>query len=301
MGIPDIESKVINSGLKFSIIGETAFPLGIIEKYYKTLGEMSGIAGINFTVNWLKQETTMLLRDAPNILETLGVEALLIDQVTTAGGTIADHLNLPFITVCNALLINRESGVPPFFTHWNYSKAWWARLRNQAGNFFINRITQSVRDLVKQLGLEAQLVISLGNPNSQESGSNFPGSPIVVAYAPHQQLIERASLVITHAGMNTTLGALSSGIPLVAIPITNEQPGIATRIVRTGAGEMIPVNKLSVKSLQKAVQAVLTENSYKQNAMRLQEAIKRAGGLHRAADIIEQAISTRQPVLSKLP
>jgi UDP:flavonoid glycosyltransferase YjiC (YdhE family) len=47
-----------------------------------------------------------------------------------------------------------------------------------------------------------------------------------------------------------------------------------------------------------AVEKVLTEDSYKQNALRLQEAIKRAGGVQRAADIIERAVSTGKPVLA---
>jgi UDP:flavonoid glycosyltransferase YjiC (YdhE family) len=44
---------------------------------------------------------------------------------------------------------------------------------------------------------------------------------------------------------------------------------------------------------------VLGEDSYKKNATRLQEAIRRAGGVSRAADIIEQVISTGLPVLSE--
>jgi hypothetical protein len=43
---------------------------------------------------------------------------------------------------------------------------------------------------------------------------------------------------------------------------------------------------------------VLTEDSYKKNAFRLQEAIRQAGGVNRAADIIEQAISTGKAVLA---
>jgi len=36
---------------------------------------------------------------------------------------------------------------------------------------------------------------------------------------------------------------------------------------------------------------------YWQNAVRLQEEIAQSGGVHRVAEIIEQAISTRQSVL----
>ena len=85
---------------------------------------------------------------------------------------------------------------------------------------------------------------------------------------------------------------------MVAIPITNEQPGIAARIAWTGTGEVIPLKKLSVEKLQKAIKLVLTEDSYKKNALRLQEAIKRAGGVSRAADIVEQVVHTGKPVLT---
>ncbi|MFM7910080.1 MAG: glycosyltransferase, partial [Microcystis sp.] len=148
------------------------------------------------------------------------------------------------------------------------------------------------------LGLDAQLVIALGGGNSPESLPELPGNPLVVGYAPQLELLQKATLTITHAGMNTTLESLTNGVPMVAIPVTNDQPGIAARIAWTGAGEVIPFNKVSVKRLHKAVKRVLAEDSYKKNALRLQEAIKRAGGVGRAADIIEQAVSTGKPVLA---
>ncbi len=120
----------------------------------------------------------------------------------------------------------------------------------------------------------------------------------MVSFAPHQKLIERASLVITHAGMNTTLGALSSGVPIVAIPITNEQPGIAARIARTGAGKVLPLKDLKASRLQTVIKQVLTENSYQENAQRLQKAIARAGGVKKAADIVEQVVTTKKPVIA---
>lgn len=390
--IPDIRSKVINSGLNFETIGETELPLGSLERKYKQLGEMSGMPGFRFTANWIQQETALFLRELPEALKAAGIEALLVDQTSPAGSSVAELLNLPFITICNALLIDREPGVPPFFTGWSYSPARWARLRNLVGNFFIEILSQPILALVARqralwnlapyssvqdfysplaqicqlppefdfprkelpqwfhyvgplkdpsglepvsfssipfpfekltgqpliyaslgtlqnrkweifqtiaeacLGNGAQTVISLGNPNIQDFALDLPGSPLVVPYAPHQQLIEKATLVITHAGMNTTLAALSSGVPLVAVPITNEQPGIASRIARTGAGEVVPLKRLNVPRLRDVIRLVLAGDSYKHNALRLQDTVRRAGGVTRAADIIEQAVSTGQPV-----
>jgi len=70
--IPDIRSKVINSGLNFETIGETEFPLGSLERKYKQLGEMSGMPGFKFTANWIKQETALFLRELPEALKAAG-------------------------------------------------------------------------------------------------------------------------------------------------------------------------------------------------------------------------------------
>jgi len=43
----------------------------------------------------------------------------------------------------------------------------------------------------------------------------------------------------------------------------------------------------------------LTENSYKRNALKLQEGIKRAGGVKKAADIVEQVVATGKPVIQQ--
>ena len=104
-------------------------------------------------------------------------------------------------------------------------------------------------------GLDAQLVISLGGGSSPELQS-LPGSPLVVEYAPQLELLKKATLTITHAGLNTVLESLSEGVPLVAIPITNDQPGVAARLAWTGAGEVVPLSGLSVPRLRAAIQQV---------------------------------------------
>lgn len=138
--------------------------------------------------------------------------------------------------------------------------------------------------------LNAQLVISLGGGLDPEAFPNLAASPLVVKYAPQLELLQKASLNITHAGLNTTLESLSYGVPMVAIPVTDDQPGVAARIAWSGAGEFVPLSRLSVPSLRQTIKRVCTQHSYKQNATRLQEAIRRTGGVSRAADIIEQAV-----------
>lgn len=58
-----------------------------------------------------------------------------------------------------------------------------------------------------------------------------------MAIAPQFAPLEKATLAITHAGLNTALEALARGVPMVAIPITNDQPGVAGRLEWLGLAE----------------------------------------------------------------
>jgi MGT family glycosyltransferase len=144
-------------------------------------------------------------------------------------------------------------------------------------------------------GLPVQLVLSLGGGIGPDQLGVLHGDPLVVKYAPQLELVKRAAAVITHAGINTTLESLSEGVPLVCIPIGNDQPGVASRVAMRGAGVVVPWRRLSAKRLRSAVRAVLEDASYRRAARRVQTAIQQADGLNRAADIIEDVLKIRQP------
>jgi zeaxanthin glucosyltransferase len=393
-GVPDVEEKISQSNLEFNEIGARDFPPGSIETVYAQLGKLTGLEGLKFAIQFFQKEAGMLFRDAPTAIRSTGIDLLLVDQVTRAGGTVADYLNLPFITICNALPLNQEPSIPPYFTHWKYQDVWWAKLRNQLGYALINYFTRSLQDTLAQqrkewhlppllrrddaysqlaqiaqlpqeldfprekvvpwfhyagpfknpaniepvlldkqlfslddlndqpliyanlgtlqshnlsifrciaeacLDTDTQLVISLGNPQADPSKTNFPGNPLVVPFPPHQQLIDRSKLVITHAG-STALSCLSSGVPMVAIPITTDQPGMAARVARAGAGEVVPLKKLSIINLKKAIKRVLENRSYQDQAAKLRATIQDAGGVNYAANVIEQVIQSHTPVFNR--
>lgn len=385
---PELASQALAAGLEFLAIGEQEFPPGVLAQKFAELGQLSGLSAVVFTLDLIKKGGTIILRDAPDMITSQGIEALLVDQVSPESASVAKHLNIPFITICNALILNQEPGIPPFVTPWQRNTAWWALLRNGITYAVLERVAQPVRDVLDRYhrqwnlplykrvadslsdlaqisqqpaefefprthlpecfhfagpfvdpagrkpvafpyekltgqpliyasmgtlqnqqqkifqaiaaaceNLDVQLVISLGGGGSNPDLLELPGNPLVVQYAPQLELLQKATLTITHAGLNTALESLSNGVPMVAIPITNDQPGVAARIAWTGTGEFIPLSRLNIPKLKSTIQHVLTEASYKQNALRLQQAIHRAGGVRRAADIIEQAVSTGKPVV----
>jgi MGT family glycosyltransferase len=140
------------------------------------------------------------------------------------------------------------------------------------------------------VGLDAQLVISLGGGLDPARLGKLAGDPLVVHFAPQLEILKRATLVITHAGLNTVLESLSEGVPLVAVPLGNDQPGVAARLKARGACVVVSRHRLNPARLRKAVLLVLQDTGYREAARVLQRAIQQLNGPDRAADVIEQVL-----------
>jgi zeaxanthin glucosyltransferase len=150
--------------------------------------------------------------------------------------------------------------------------------------------------------LNVQLVLSLGGGLDPERLGTLNGDPLVVSFAPQLELVKRASVVITHAGLNTVLESLAVGVPLVCIPLGNDQPGVASRVATHGAGVVVPPRRASVARLRSAVRTVLEDDSYRRAARKLQAAMSEIDGLEQAADIVEDVLKigmgVRLPIIA---
>jgi MGT family glycosyltransferase len=204
-----------------------------------------------------------------------------------------------------------REGLP---AHFHYSGPWHESVRDKAIDFTWDRldgrplvyasmgtiqngveavykvIAEAVRDL------DVQLVIALGGAD-RKLDIDLPPNVLVVPYAPQLPLLARAAAAITHAGYNTAIECLAQGVPMVCLPVTNDQPGVARRVEWFGAGEVLPIGRVDAKRLRDLLERVLNQPSYREAALRCRDEIHKVHGLARAADIIEQAFRTRQPVL----
>lgn len=386
--LPDAREKCAAAGIDHVAIGVAEYPAGRIQADVERLGLMSGPKALDFTLELIRHEVAVQLRELPGLMRELQIDGILTDQVSFAGGTSSEVAGIPFVTVCNALMLDQDTQIPPLAMHWSYRNTWWARLRNRFGYRILkylsrkitrdinafraahnlpshrstfdwpsklatvaqapaafdfprdrlpttfhyagpfvdpearaprpfpferldgrpvvyasmgtlqNRVTEQFRIIASACAqLPVQAVLALGGAEPSTLGP-LPGDPIVVSYAPQLDLLRRAAVTITHAGLNTALESLSCGVPLIAIPITNDQPGVAARVEWLGAGERILPKLLTVDRLKTSLERVLSNPSYRTSASRLQAAIESSGGVRSAADVVERAVSTRQPVLA---
>jgi zeaxanthin glucosyltransferase len=154
----------------------------------------------------------------------------------------------------------------------------------QTGNADVFRAIAAAVSKHKNL----QLVLSIGMVLHPEQIGPVPNNAIVVNNAPQLELLKKASVCITHAGFNTVLEALTQAVPQIAIPVTNDQPGVAARIAYKKTGTVTSLDELDPSLLLGHLDEVFNNPTYRDNSRSIQKAIAKRNGLSVAADLLEQ-------------
>jgi len=87
---------------------------------------------------------------------------------------------------------------------------------------------------------------------------------------------------------------------MLAVPITNDQPGVAARIADKKVGVVISPDQASSGTFSAAINQVLGDSTFWENAERMQETIRRIDGLSIAAGILERAFDLEKRQLSSV-
>src|SRR5262252_1006209 len=145
---------------------------------------------------------------------------------------------------------------------------------------------------------ELQFVLAVGGQLDPKQLGAVPANVIVVSHAPQIELLKRTSVCITHAGLNTVLESLASGVPMLALPITNDQPGVAARIAEKKVGVVLSPDHASPQNFVAAINQVLGDSTFRDNAQSMQEPIRITDGLSIAAGILERAFDLEERELS---
>src|SRR5262245_50199458 len=132
--VADLERPIRAAGLRFREIGREDFPPGALRARDEEVSKLKGVAALRCGLRGIARKAEMLFRDAPDAIRDEGVDSLLVDQIEPAGGTVAEHLGLPFVSVAAALPVNLDVSVPPVTFPWSHRVGLWARFRNWMGN-----------------------------------------------------------------------------------------------------------------------------------------------------------------------
>jgi len=173
----------------------------------------------------------------------------------------------------------------------------WERLQDRPrvlislGTVNADRGQRFYQTALEALGSSPWQVILVAPP-ARIGEAAVPDNFLVRAYVPQLALLPLVQAVVCHAGQNTVSEALAHGLPLVVLPIKDDQPVIAAQVEQAGVGIRLKFGRLRAADLLQAVLRVLTEPHYRLAAERVQESFARAGGARRAASLLESLLSS---------
>jgi UDP:flavonoid glycosyltransferase YjiC (YdhE family) len=129
------------------------------------------------------------------------------------------------------------------------------------------------------------------------SSNGLPANARVAPFIPFGALLPHVDMMITNGGYGGVQLALAHGVPLIVAGASEDKPEIAARVAWSGAGINLRTKAPAPEQVRAAVQEVLTNPRYRQNAQRIQADYALHNAPEEAAALLERLAATRQPVL----
>lgn len=113
----------------------------------------------------------------------------------------------------------------------------------------------------------------------------------VIRFLPEaMRAIKACDVLVWHGGHETMMEAVAAARPAIGIPFQHDQLEHTSRLAEAGAALRIPREQLSAKALADAIEEVLANNSYAEQARRLKRINDSLGGVVRLVDSTEALV-----------
>jgi UDP:flavonoid glycosyltransferase YjiC (YdhE family) len=147
--------------------------------------------------------------------------------------------------------------------------------------------------------LPAQVLLTIGEDRDLAALDPLPANVRVERWVPQDEVLPRASVVVTHGGHGSALGALAHGVPLVVLPLFSfDQWANAEAIARAGAGIALDAERDTrraidlpdadtLAALRPAVEHLLSDRGPRAAARRIAEEMRALPPVDEAPDALQ--------------
>ncbi|MGE7387782.1 macrolide family glycosyltransferase [Streptomyces sp. NPDC004126] len=139
-------------------------------------------------------------------------------------------------------------------------------------------------------GLDWHLVLAVGDRTDPAQLGPLPPNVEVHPWVPQRAVLARASLVVHHGGMATTMESLHHGVASIVVPRLPEQAANARRLRELGLGVTLPLRSVTADVLRRTVVGLHAHEGVRRRVRAVREEIGRAGNVRAAADAVERRL-----------
>jgi UDP:flavonoid glycosyltransferase YjiC (YdhE family) len=118
-----------------------------------------------------------------------------------------------------------------------------------------------------------------------------PDNAIVVGRVPHNEILPKTRVTISHAGHGTVITSLKHGVPLLSLPNpVADQPILARQVEALGCGLSLDGELATTAEIKEGVDRLLGDPSYSANALMLGETISQSPGVSSVVSELETLV-----------
>lgn len=136
-------------------------------------------------------------------------------------------------------------------------------------------------------GRDWQAVVSTGRADPARLGP-VPANVVAAPHVPQLRVLRQSDVFVSHGGMNSTMEALSLGVPLVVVPQMADQFMNAQRVAELGLGRSLAGVEPTPEALVAAIEAALADTGARDRLAALRPEVTAGGGAVAAAQAIEE-------------
>jgi len=129
------------------------------------------------------------------------------------------------------------------------------------------KVFYSVIDLIRHFP-NWIAVIQIGNIQIPED--TLPSNVILKKMVPQMQMLEKATIALVHGGCSSLKECVFTGTPMILVPWNNDGFGNSARAVFHRLGVRIDINSISLLTLRKAFEEVLSNTEIQQSVRNMQ-------------------------------
>jgi MGT family glycosyltransferase len=133
---------------------------------------------------------------------------------------------------------------------------------------------------------EYTVVMSVGKFIDIAELGKIPPNFIVSNYVPQMQVLQQASVFITHGGTNSTWEALINKVPLIVFPQGGDQYLVANRVEELNIGVWVKQKNIAALKLRSLVEQIIKDEKIRSNIDLLSDSLITSGGTQKAVDKI---------------
>lgn len=192
--------------------------------------------------------------------------------------------------------------VTPAPTEHFHPPVWWDELHSGRPVVHVTQGTIDNADLSRLVeptiaalaDEDVTVVVTTGGRDIDQIGTPLPANTFVAEFIPHDVLLPLVDVMVTNGGYGAVQRALIDGVPLVVAGNTEDKPEVAARVEWFGVGVNMRTGTPTAGAVKRAVREVLTDDTYRAAARRLQSVYRRRDGVSEIADLVDEVIAERR-------